>query len=361
MKHYNIPIFIPHLGCPYECIYCNQRAIAAQQEIPGLDQVKYTVEQYLQTIPQEAHVQVAFFGGSFTAVDRQLQEDYLRAVQPFLRQGRVQSIRVSTRPDCIDEGALDLLAEYGVKTIELGVQSLSGRVLRAAGRKYSPGMVSQSARLIESRQFKLGIQLMIGLPQDSYAQDIETTRQVIALRPESVRIYPALVIAGTALEAMWTQGDYSPLSLEEAVATCSDMLLLLQRENIRVIRMGLYPGEELLRDGVVKAGPFHPSFGELVEQEIFKAQARMGLIKFGKKDFSSTEIELRVNFRDMSKMIGPNKKNLRELSQEFGLSSIKVKAEPGLECNWVGIRQLGTDLNVLLVSRAEFIDWQGPK
>ena len=361
MKHYNIPIFIPHLGCPYECIYCNQRAIAAQPEIPGLDQVQYTVEQCLQTIPHEAHVQVAFFGGSFTSVNRQLQEDYLQAVQPYLRQGRVQSIRISTRPDCIDEAALDLLAEYGVKSIELGVQSLSGRVLQAAGRQYSPGMACQSARLIQSRQFELGIQLMIGLPLDSHAQDIETTRQVIALRPESVRIYPTLVIAGTALEAMWSRGDYSPLSLDEAVATCRDMLLLLQRENIGVIRMGLYPGEELLRDGVVKAGPFHPSFGELVEQEIFKAQARMGLIKYRKKYLSSTEIELQVNFRDVSKMTGPNKKNLRELSQEFGLSSIKVKAEPGLDCNWVGIYRLGTDLNRLLISRAEFMDWQGLK
>jgi histone acetyltransferase (RNA polymerase elongator complex component) len=360
MKHYNIPIFIPHLGCPYDCIYCNQRTIAAQQEIPGPAQVIYTIEQHLQTIPGEAHVEVAFFGGSFTAVDQQLQEDYLRAVQPFLQQGRVQSVRVSTRPDCIDGAALDLLAAYGVKTIELGVQSLSERVLQAAVRKYSPELVCQSSRLIQSRQFELGIQLMIGLPQDSYAQDMDTTRQVIAIRPQSVRIYPTLVIAGTALEAMWGQGDYIPLRLDEAVATCRDMLLLLQRENIRVIRMGLYPGEELCRDGVVKAGPFHPSFGELVEQEIFKAQARMAIRKYGDAFSPSTEIELHVNFRDISKMTGQHKKNLHELSQEFGLSSIQVKAEPGLERDWVGICPSGTDAIELIISRAEFIGCRGP-
>lgn len=358
MKNYNIPIFIPHLGCPYDCIYCNQRTITAQQEIPGPDQVIEIVAQHLQTIPSESHIEVAFFGGNFTAVDQKLQEDYLRAVQPFLLQGRVQSIRISTRPDCIDEAGLDLLAAYGVKTIELGVQSLSARVLQAAGRKYSPQLVCRSSRLIQSRQFELGIQLMIGLPQDSYEQDIETTRQVIALRPQSVRIYPTLVIVGTALEKMWDQGDYNPLSLDEAVGTCRDMLLLLQRANIKVIRMGLHPGEDLRSDGVIKAGPFHPSFGELVEQEIFKAQARMAIRKYREGFSPATEIELHVNFRDLSKMTGHHKKNLHELSQEFSLGPIQVKTEPGLQRDWVGICPSGTATNQLIISRIEFLDGQ---
>lgn len=359
MKHYNIPIFIPHLGCPYDCIYCNQRAIAAQPEIPGPDQVIATVEQYLQTIPAEAHVEIAFFGGSFTAVDRDLQEDYLRLVQPYLRQGRVQSLRVSTRPDYIDAAALDLLAAYGVKTIELGVQSLSARVLQVAGRDYNAELVGHSCQLIQSRQIELGIQLMIGLPEDSYEQDIATTKQVIALAPQSVRIYPTLVIAGTALETMWSRGDYMPLSLDEAVATSKDMLLLFQRDNIRVIRLGLYPGEELLREGVVRAGPFHSSFGELVEQEIFKGQARMALRMYVDNFAPDDGIELRVNFRDISKMTGRHKKNLADLSQEFGFSSLQVKAAPSLERDWLGIGPIGTEVMDLTISRAEYLAGQG--
>jgi len=355
MKHYNIPIFIPHLGCPYDCIYCDQKKITAQQETPDIRQVVHTIEEYLQTIPREAKVEVAFFGGNFTAVDRKLQEDYLGAVQPYLKQGRVQSIRISTRPDCIDGSVLDLLAHYGVKMIELGVQSLSDKVLQASARNYRSEDVFKSSHLIKERQFDLGIQLMIGLPQDSYAMDIETARQTIALQPQAVRIYPTLVIAGTALEAMWKRGDYEPVSLEDAVLTCRDMLLLFQEENIKVIRMGLYPGEELRRDGVVQAGPFHPSFGELVEQAIFKQQALAVLNQYFELFGYRAEINLHVHSRDLSKMIGKKQKNLQELRRELALNSIKLKVDLVLDRDWVGVSVSGAEEAQVLLSRAEFI------
>ncbi|PKM76198.1 MAG: hypothetical protein CVU90_13640 [Firmicutes bacterium HGW-Firmicutes-15] len=355
MKHYNIPIFIPHLGCPYDCIYCDQKKITAQQGTPDIKQMIYTIEEYLQTIPCEAHVEVAFFGGNFTAVDRKLQEDYLDAVQPYLQQERVQSIRISTRPDCIDGPILDMLANYGVKMIELGVQSLSDRVLQASARNYRPEDVFKSSHLIRERQFDLGIQLMIGLPQDSYAMDMQTARQTIALQPQAVRIYPTLVIAGTVLDIMWQRGEYEPLSLEEAVSTCADMLLLFQEEKIRVIRMGLYPGEELRRDGVIQAGPFHPSFGELVDQEIFKQQALFAIVQYFESFGHRAEINLHVNSRDISKMTGKKQKNLQELKRELALDSIKLKLDQVLDRNWVGVSATDVEEAQLLLSREEFI------
>lgn len=355
MKHYNIPIFIPHLGCPYDCIYCNQKVIAAQVEIPEPRDVTHIIEQYLGTIPEEAVVEVAFFGGNFTAINRRQQEEYLQAVQPFLKQGRVESIRVSTRPDCIDETVLDLLTHYGVKLIELGVQSMSDKVLQASIRNYGPIDVCKSCHLIKERHLDLGIQLMVGLPGDSYTQDMETTLQVISLRPQVVRIYPTLVIADTALEVMWNRGEYIPLGLDEAVTICQDMFLLLQKENIRVIRMGLYPGEELRSDGVVKAGPFHSSFGELVEQKIFKRQAEAAIMlhrdKFGKQ----SEIDLYVHFRDVSKMTGRKRSSLSELKERWALDAIRLTGKPEHKRNWIGVSAAGAPTTELLLTREQFL------
>jgi len=357
MKHYNIPIFIPHLGCPYDCIYCNQKVIAAQVEIPEPRHVAHTIEQYLGTIPREASVEVAFFGGNFTAINKKQQEEYLQAVQPFLQQGRVESIRVSTRPDYIEETVLDLLTHYGVKLIELGVQSMSDKVLQASIRNYGPEDVYKSCHLIKARRLDLGIQLMIGLPGDSYAEDIETTHQVISLRPQVVRIYPTLVIADTALETMWKRGEYVPLDMDEAVTICQDMFLLFQRESIRVIRMGLYPGEELRRDGVVKAGPFHSSFGELVEQKIFKRQARAAISQHRDKFGCHSEINLHVNSRDVSKMTGRQKSNLNELQQELEMDALRLIGKQDLNRNWIGVSAPGSHEIELLLTREQFLEF----
>jgi histone acetyltransferase (RNA polymerase elongator complex component) len=258
MRHYNIPIFIPHLGCPFDCIYCDQKKIAAQVGVPAIGEVKETIDVHLSTIPADAEVEVAFFGGSFTAVDKGLQAQYLEAVQDYIKDGRVAGIRLSTRPDFINQDILDFLAFYGVKTIELGVQSMDDGVLQASARSYTSADVIKSSRLIRQRQFDLGVQLMIGLPGDNRQLDIETTRRVIDLHPRQVRIYPTLVISGTHLQTMLDRGDYRPLSLQEAIDTCKEMSLMFQAHHIRVIRMGLYPGEGLRSPGVVAAGPFHP-------------------------------------------------------------------------------------------------------
>jgi histone acetyltransferase (RNA polymerase elongator complex component) len=356
MKHIIIPIFIPHLGCPFDCIYCNQRTIAAQQEVPDPAQVSRIIEDHLQTVPPTASVEVAFFGGSFTALSLADQELYLQAVQPFFPTGRVKGIRVSTRPDCIDGEVLDLLADYRVGMIELGVQSMDDLVLTRSARGYLARDVCLSTELIKDKRLDVGIQLMIGLPGDNYRRSMETTRRVIAMRPAVVRIYPTLVIAGTALARMWAGQEYEALSLEAAVNTCRDMFLSFQKEDIKVIRMGLFPGEELRQEGNVLAGPFHPSFGELVEQGIFLNQARRLIMTFRQQLEPAADLELFVNSRDLSKMSGPHRNNLTLLSQEFGLGSLRLRAVPGEERDWIGIGRAGSGRAQAILARRAYLE-----
>lgn len=201
-----------------------------------------------------------------------------------------------------------------------------------------------------------GIQLMVGLPGDNYERDIETVRETIKLGPEMVRIYPTLVIAGTELERRWEQGTYQALQLEEAIAICKAMLLLFSAANIPVIRMGLYPGEELRRDGVITAGPFHPAFRELVEQAIFKEQTEMAIHHYIHKFGPCTHLVIHINERDLSKMLGPQRRNLAHLSQIFPLFRFHVKIQLGYQRDWVGISQADNDSEALVLSRQEFVN-----
>lgn len=355
MKKYIIPIFIPHLGCPYDCIYCNQKTIAAQNEAPRPWQVPAIIESYLQTMPSTATVEVAFFGGSFTALEADVQRAYLREVLPFCQQGGISGIRISTRPDYINNQILDLLKDYQVNTIELGVQSLSEKVLQASSRNYTPAQVSLSSRLIKSYDIDLGIQLMVGLPQDSYCQDMETTRLVIGERPQAVRIYPTLVIAGTGLEAMWRCHQYIPLGLDEATEVCRDMFMQFQRENIPVIRMGLYPSEELRREGNILAGPFHPSFGELVEQAVFEQQARQLIGTYLRRQDQVDGINLYTDPRDLSKVTGRKRWIPQQLSQATGIRIAKIQGVSGSDRNWLGISRAGDQKPELVLTRPEFL------
>ncbi|NLB87755.1 MAG: radical SAM protein, partial [Syntrophomonadaceae bacterium] len=272
------------MGCPFDCIFCNQKKISSTISAPGPADIKEIVDKHLNTIPSDSHIEIAFFGGSFTAIDKELQIEYLAAVQPYLKNGQVDSIRLSTRPDFIDSHILELLSEYGVKTIELGVQSLNDEVLKKSCRVYNVDDVFKASHLIKSFDIKLGIQLMIGLPGDKYEYDMDTAKKTISLKPDMVRIYPTLVIKDTALEVLYEKGWYSPLSLDEAVNTTKEMYLYFIANDIDVIRMGLYPSEELRSSDTVVAGPFHPAFGELVEQEVFYDQVNYLLKLVNKED-----------------------------------------------------------------------------
>jgi len=355
MRHYNIPIFIPHLGCPYDCIYCDQKKISAQLKAADNQEIIHIIEQHLQTIAYPAEVELAFFGGNFTSIPADLQETYLHLIQPYIKQGLIQGIRISTRPDCIDPVNLALLRKYGVKTIELGVQSLNDDVLQQSGRRYQAEAVEKSAALIHEWGFQLGIQLMVGLPGDNYERDLETVRRTIRIKPQMVRIYPTLVIAETQLDHLWQAGKYQALDLEEAIHICKDMLLQFMLADIPVIRMGLYPGEELRRDGVVKAGPFHPAFGELVEQAIFREQAILAIKLYHNRFGMAKSLAIYVHERDLSKLLGKKRSNLNLIQQAFALQELHVKTDSPDLRDWIGINKNPADGEPLILTRADYL------
>lgn len=355
-KHYNIPIFIPHLGCPFQCIFCNQKHIASREPAPDEEQVRRVLNQALSTISAPGTlIEAAFFGGSFTAIDRTRQQRYLQTVQPYIEQKRIHGIRISTRPDFISPEILGFLKNYGVTTIELGVQSLDKTVLQKTERGYRPEQAIHACRLIKQERFKLGVQLMVGLPGDSPAADRETVQQVIALKPDMVRIYPTLVITNSELEQMYQRGEFHPLGLEEAVTITCDMFLQFQEHDIPVIRMGLHPAEELRESGTILDGPFHPAFGELVEQEAFKRQARI-LIQVFLREKSESSVRLFVHPRDLSKMLGQKRSNIAYLQQACAVQGIeKVGIDADLDRDEIGIAAAGSLRPESRLKRKEFI------
>ncbi len=360
MRHYNIPIFIPHLGCPFNCIFCNQKNIAQHEPAPAASEVPIIVQKALDTIPAAwpgREAEAAYFGGSFTALDKKLQEDYLLVLQPFLDAGSIDGIRISTRPDFIDHSILGFLLDNGVTTIELGVQSLKDEVLKASCRGYTTRTVINACGMIKEYGFKLGVQLMVGLPGDSYEYDMDTTIGTISIEPDMVRIYPVLVIKDTGLEKLYLQGHYQPLELEEAVSICCEMFLRFQQKGIEIIRMGLHPAEELREEGIVIAGPFHPAFGELVEQEAFKKQARVLLQNYFNIKNLDSDLKLFTNYRDLSKMIGHKKANLSYLNHLESLPCVKgVQADEQIKKDELGIGPAGSDQPEASLSRTEFLE-----
>jgi len=306
-----IPVFIPHEGCPHCCSFCNQHQISGQSADPidaaGVGQI---VETWLERSGAGARqVQVAFYGGSFTGLPLRRQRSLLGAVQPYLRQGRVQEIRLSTRPDYIDSERLTLLKEFGVGVVELGVQSLDDLVLWQAGRGHSAEATMKAAELIKSYQFTLGIQLMLGLPGQSFASLRRTLTQVIALRPNLIRLYPVLVLQGSRLESIYRQEQFQPLSLHRAVLQASFMKKRFDDHGIRVVRMGLQPGPEL--EASLVAGPYHPAFGEMVQARLMLHATRRLLASVS----AGQPVHLIINERDQSVFRGLHSANIKRLRQ----------------------------------------------
>jgi histone acetyltransferase (RNA polymerase elongator complex component) len=269
MKHYTVPFFIPHRGCPHKCIFCDQGRITGERgdKIPTEEEVHAKIETYLATMPREgAYIQVGFFGGSFTGLSEALQRSLLAPAKEFLLEGRIQGIRLSTRPDLIDENKLSLLRDNGVTCIELGVQSMSADVLDASGRGHTPEDVIASSHLIRSGEFELTHQMMLGLPLSSYEKEFFTAKKAVELGASQVRIYPVIVMKGTELADMWKRGEYVPLEMEEALARAAKLLSFFQRSGVKVIRCGLHSSEGLISGEEYLAGPFHPAFGHLAKQ-----------------------------------------------------------------------------------------------
>lgn len=312
MKHYNIPIFISHFGCPNSCVFCNQKKINGRETDVTMEDLRNTIEMYLETLPKNSKKEVAFFGGTFTGISMGLQKEYLETAYEYIKKGEIDGIRLSTRPDCINYEIVEQLKKYGVTTVELGVQSLDEEVLIATERYYPVRVVEEACKILKEYGIKLGIQLMVGLPKSTFDSDYETAKKVLEMKPDMVRIYPTLVIKNTKMEQMFYQKEYIPLSLEEAIERTKKIMALLESNGINIIRVGLQPSEDLREDGVVLGGPFHPAFRELVETEIYH--------NFFKKIIEKEkELNIIANEKSISKLVGIKKANKLRLKEYFNI------------------------------------------
>lgn len=314
MKHYTIPVFVPELACPNRCVFCNQHSISGCHSQPTLIDVRRTIDERLASLQvHDAHVEVGFFGGSFTGIEESLQREYLETAYSYLEKGLVQGIRLSTRPDYIDVSRLNLLKQYGVTTIELGAQSLDEEVLILSGRGHTVEDVVCASELILSHGFKLGLQMMTGLPGDTPEKSVATARKIIELGASNTRIYPTLVIKGTELAQKWEKGVYRTQSLEEAVDLTATLLEIFRDGDVDVIRVGLHPSEDLIDGKDLLDGPFHVSFRQLAETEIWRRK----LARLTSEHDKGKPIVIPVEARELNNAIGYNGSNRKMLLEHF--------------------------------------------
>lgn len=317
MSHANISIFVPHIGCPHQCSFCNQKSISGKGKAPTPEDVKQVCEQNL--ILRKGHkkeTQLAFFGGSFTAIERGYMCSLLEAAQEYLGEDGFSGIRISTRPDAIDDEILDLLVKYHVNAIELGVQSMDEGVLAANERGHSAQDVLIACQKIKEHGIELGLQMMTGLYQSTPELDTFTAQEIAKQKPRTVRIYPTVVIKGTRLASLYEQGLYVPPALEESVELCSKLLEFFTEQNITVIRLGLHAEQSLEEDYV--AGPYHPAFKELCEGKIYLKKAMKQIKNFA----PNTPLNIFVNDRALSKMAGQKRCNLKKIQER---NPVKIK------------------------------------
>lgn len=327
-KEYIIPVFVPHLGCPNACVFCNQNKISGEQKKVRAKDVKKTIEYYLNNFKEkENEVEVAFFGGSFTGIEKQLQEELLKAANEYIQKGVVHSIRISTRPDYINKEILKMLKKYNVKTIELGVQSANNYILEKAKRGHTFEDVKKASKLINRYGFALGHQMMVGLPESTALDEINTAKALIKLKPKIVRIYPVLVIKGTKLEEEYNDGNYEPLSVVQAVERSKEVAHLFNKKKIKVIRIGLQNTDEICEPGSktseVVAGPYHPAFRQLVEAGMWYDVIVTKIKKFNTK---VKQVQIRANPEDINNIIGHKKENVKKLKEIYEVDAI-IKAD----------------------------------
>ena len=328
-RQYIIPIFVPHLGCPNDCIFCNQKSISGQKKNVTKEEAKEIIDNYLKNIKdEEAQIEIAFFGGSFTAIEREKQEELLQVAYEYIKEGKVESIRISTRPDCIDKETLKRLKKYKVKTIELGVQSANDYILKRSNRGHTFDDVKKASKMIRWYGFKLGHQMMVGLPESTRIDEVNTAKALVKLKPKMVRIYPVLVVKNTKLEEEYKKGIYEPLSVVQAVEVCKEIVRIFADKNIDIIRIGLQSTDEISEPGTknseVVAGPYHPAFRQLVESAMWY-DAIVGKIK--KLNAKVKEVEVSVNPIDSNNVIGHKKENVKKLKDTYDVDLILKQDE----------------------------------
>ena len=315
-RHNNISIFVPHIGCPHKCAFCDQHTISGAQKAPTADEVKTVCEGVLKQIKHPENTEIAFFGGSFTAIPRWYMIQLLQAASEFVGSGKFCGIRVSTRPDYIDDEVLQILKNFGVTAIELGAQSMNDEVLSANERGHTAENVVKASQLIKQSGFELGLQMMTGLYKSTLQSDMATAQKIVQLSPDTVRIYPTVVLKGTYLAQLFLQEDYLLSPFEDMVKLCAELLTLFEENGIRVIKCGLHSSEFVERDMV--AGYYHQAFRELCESEIYKQKIEKILLE---NDIQSGEAVLSVRQENLSKAIGHKKSN----TEYFAKKGIYIK------------------------------------
>lgn len=333
-KEYIIPIFVPHLGCKKCCTFCNQKTISGETKQVTAEDVKDTIEYYLKNFKnKDNYIEVAFFGGSFTAIEQEKQEELLSAVQPYIQDKKVDSIRLSTRPDAIDKNILKMLKRYNVKTIELGVQSTNDYILEKCKRGHSFEDVAKASKLIRQYRFNLGHQIMVGLPESTEKDDIQSAKDSIKLKPKMVRIYPVLVIKGTELENEFNKGEFTPLTVNQAVERSKEIIKLFNKKHIQVIRVGLQNTDTITssskKESEVVAGPYHPAFGQIVDDSIWYDKIVEEIKKINAKVI---RVEIEANTKDINNIVGHKRENIEKLKDIYAvLTTVKVndKIKPG--------------------------------
>ncbi len=346
MRHVNIPIFIPHLGCPNMCVFCNQRTISGVKEF-DISAVRREIEASLETIEPDAECEIAFFGGSFTGIERALMIELLKIANDYIIDGRVKSLRCSTRPDYIDEEIIDILNRYNVTTVELGLQSTSDKVLALTKRGHSFDDEIRAAELLRKSGISLVGQMMIGLPGSKLSDELNTAEFIIKSGAVGARIYPTVVFHETELCQMAMRGEYIPITNEEAVLRAAEVYEKFFTAGVDVIRIGLQTSEGLTDKKSFYAGAGHSAIGELVLGEFYYKRIKKALAE--KKPFPHTAVTIYVPTGEISKCVGQKKKNKQKLISEFSLRNLCFKEKSSLHTGDILINEEG-EINVLKIT-----------
>lgn len=322
IKKYNIPIFIPHEGCPHTCVFCNQKKITGVDTSVSVDDIRRIIEDYLGFIPREnRYVEIAFFGGSFTGLPLEIQEKFLKTAEEY--KDLTDGIRMSTRPDYINDEVLSLCSRYRVRTIELGLQSADDGVLSLNEREHTFEDTVRAAKLIKGYGISLGLQMMVGMYGSSPNKDIETALAVAELEPECVRIYPTLTLVGTKLEKFYKKGLYTPYSLETAIDTTDKIMKIFEERNIEIIRVGLHSDESLTAENNIAAGPYHPAFRSLVLSKRHKEKIEQEILRDNIRDCI---YEVYANPCEISEVVGHKRCNAVYFKEKYNVE-LKVKSD----------------------------------
>jgi len=324
-----IPIFLPHAGCPHQCIFCNQTSITgAQRNTVSPEKVERQIHEFLKYNGNDRRpVQVAFYGGNFLGLEKEYIKRLLNVSAKFVKKKEIDAIRFSTRPDTIDHGRIEMIKNYPISTIEIGVQSMDDRVLAMAKRGHSSSDTQRAVALLKDRHYQIGLQMMVGLPGEDEAGSLSTGYRIGELEPDFVRIYPTIVLKNSLLARWYENGTYRPWTLERSIAHVKILYLFFKKKNIPVIRMGLQATEDLDSGTAVLAGPYHPAFGHMVHSKIFLDMAKEIM---GHKSVPQDTVTLKVHPKSISKMRGMKNSNVEILKKRFQLISLQIVQDSSL-------------------------------